>query len=55
MSGVHGVGEHALGHVVGAHKVAPGLSLNRPPMEAQHALEDQQLLGPATRILAQVY
>ena len=52
---MHGFGDHALRHVVGANGVAPGLSLNSRPMEAQHALEDQQLLGPATRILAQVY
>ena len=55
MSGVHGVGEHALGLVVGAHRMATGLYLNRLPMEARHALEEQQLLGPAAQFPAQVY
>ena len=54
MNGVHGVGEHALGLVVGEHRVAPGLSLSRLLMEAQHVQEDQQLLGLATQLHAQV-
>ena len=55
MNGVHGVGEHALRLVVAAHRVAPGPSLNRPPMEAQIALEKPQLRNPATQIHAQVH
>ena len=52
---MHGVGEHALGHVAEALRVAQGLSHNRLPMEARHALEEQQLLGPAAQFPAQVY
>ena len=54
MSGVHGVGAHAPSHVEAAHRVAPGPSLNRLPMEAQIALEKPQLLSHATQIVAQV-
>ena len=54
MSGVLGVGEHALEVVVVAHRVDPGLSLNQPPTEAQHVLEDLQLLCHATQIVVQV-
>ena len=54
MSGVLGVGEHALEVAVVAHRVDPGLSLNQPPTEAQHVLEDLQLLCHATQIVAQV-
>ena len=54
MSGVHGVGELALPLVVGAPRVAQGLSLNKLPMEAQNALEKQQLPNPATLNHAQL-
>ena len=54
MSGVHGVGELALRLVVVVPKVAQGLSLNKLPMEAQNALEKQQLLDPAMLNHAQV-
>ena len=37
-----------------AHRVAPGLSLNKLPMEAQSAMEKQQLLDPAILNHAQV-
>ena len=55
MSGVHGVGELALRLVVAAPRVAPGLSLKKLPMEAQNALEKQQLHNPATLNPAQVH
>ena len=55
MSGVHGVGELALPLVVVVPKVAQGLSLNKLPMEAQNALEKQQLHNPATLNPAKVH
>ena len=51
---MHGVGELALPLVVVVPKVAQELSLNKLPMEAQNALEKQQLLNPATLIHAQL-
>ena len=55
MSGVHGVGEYAQGLVAEALRVVQGLSHNRLLMEARHAVEDQQLLGPAAQTPAQRY
>ena len=55
VNGAHGVGEHALEHVVGAHRVDPGLSLNRLLMEAQHAQENPLLHAHATQILAKLF
>ena len=53
VNGVHGVGEHALKHVVGVQRVDPGLSCNRLPMEELNAQENPQLVVCATRIIAQ--
>ena len=54
MSGVHGVGEHAPGLVVGEHKVVKGPYLNRLQMEAAHAKVDLHRQELVTRILVQV-
>merc|ERR1712117_766383 len=53
VSGVHGVGEHALRLAVVALRLAPEPSLNKPPTEAQYAPEAQQLQDPATLTHAQ--
>ena len=51
---MHGGGEHALGHVAEALRVAQGLSRNRLPMEAAHAKVDLHRQELVTQILVQV-
>ena len=54
VSGVNGVGMHVPPLVVVAHRLVPGTSPKRLPMEAQNALETVQQLNPATRAHAPV-